>query len=633
MTFPRVTLVVAAMLVMAMAPAAVAAPGVRHPALVSQNPADDTPRVLDGRVLSLTRVGNEMIVGGDFTRVATNAGTVSRSNLFAFDMRTGLLSAGFHPAADAPVAALASAGDGRSVFVGGYFTHIDGAAAGHLAKLDVASGARTTRFHANVRGDRVSDLDREGQTLYLAGQFYGVDAVSRDSLAAVDTVTGRPDPRVSFRFSGVNAGGTTKIERFDVSPDGREMIAVGNFTRVDGLLRRQIVRFRLGGSHASVSSWSTARFGDVCVNVFDSYMRDIDISADGRYFVVGTTGGYGLGPAYGGLCDTVSRWAMRSTGPKQQPTWVDYTGGDTTLSVLSTGAAIYAGGHMRWENNPFEGEAAGPGAVPREGVAALDPRSGLPLEWNPGRDPRGEGVFALYATEAGLWMGTDTCCIAGEQRDRLHFLPLAGGTRVVVPSVYRLPNQLWDVGDDGLLRHRHYDGIRFSAASKLSTPGIDWREARGAFVTDGRLYTGWSDGRLYERTFGGGTLGAPAAIDLHGLTAKRFPVSRLTGMFLRGGRLYYTVTHDRHLYFRYFTPDSDVVGALTFVADGALRDHWGSASGMFLAGRRLYVGHTSGRLDRIRFQHGRPIVGSATPVSGPGIDGQRWNQRGLFLFG
>ncbi len=216
-------------------------------------------------------------------------------------------------------------------------------------------------------------------------------------------------------------------------------MAVGNFTTVDGLDRWQIVRIDLSTSPASVANWETDRYKRQCVSKFDSYMRDVDVAPDGSYFLVATTGAFMGGPGAGVLCDTVTRWPMDASGSGLQPAWADYTGGDTTWTVLSTGVAIYVGGHMRWENNSFRGDAAGPGAVVRQGTAALDPLNGLPLDYNPRRDPRREGVFELYPTSDGLWYGTDSCCIGGERHEQLHFMPLAGGKDVPAPSTYHLP--------------------------------------------------------------------------------------------------------------------------------------------------------------------------------------------------
>ena len=64
-------------------------------------------------------------------------------------------------------------------------------------------------------------------------------------------------------------------------------------------------------------------------------MSDVDIAPDGSYFVIGTTGAFMGGANAGVLCDTASRWEINATGTALQPTWVDYTGGDTTFSVTA----------------------------------------------------------------------------------------------------------------------------------------------------------------------------------------------------------------------------------------------------------------------------------------------------------
>jgi hypothetical protein len=605
-----------------------AAVNVPQAVVVSSNPADWTPHVLDGKVAAIVQVGNRMVAGGQFTQVASAAApttAIARSNIFAFDASTGAIDTAFAPVLDGEVESLAVAPDGLHVFAGGRFTRINGVAQKSLVKLRLTDGARITAFKGKTNA-RVKDMAVSGGRLYIGGTFATVNGVARSALAAVDPVTGALSNDVNLAFTGPRTG-TVNIDKFDITPDGSRLIAIGNWTYVAGLQRDQIVMVDLTTSPVGVADWATTRYQQQCARVFATYMRDIDISADGSYFVVGTTGAYRAGS----MCDTAGRWETGRTGSGQQPTWVNYTGGDTLYSVAITGTAVYVGGHQRWMNNSFAGDRAGPGAVAREGIAALDPVNGLPLSWDPGRD-RGVGVFSLVSTAQGLWIGSDTDRIGRfEYHGRIAFMPVAGGSPVPEYRVGTLPGDLYQLGLDGTLTRRSFDGATAGAPAAVAT-GVDWSTARGAFMVSGRLYTGNADGTLTVRDFDGATAGFSSPIALNGLTSTQFPISRITGMFFSNGRIYYTVSGgDTRLYYRYFTPESGVVGADTFVASGATDGrNWSTVNGLTMASGRLYYATTTGTLSAVDFTDGLP-TGSATVLSGPGVDGQTWQSRGLFV--
>ena len=66
-----------------------------------------------------------------------------------------------------------------------------------------------------------------------------------------------------------------------------------------------------GPAAATVADWSTEFYTSVCASVFDTYMRDLDISPDGKYLVVTTTGAYRAPPS---ACDTWARFEVASSG-------------------------------------------------------------------------------------------------------------------------------------------------------------------------------------------------------------------------------------------------------------------------------------------------------------------------------
>jgi hypothetical protein len=459
----------------------VAQPGgavnVPHAVVVSADPANWTPHVLDGKVDAIVVVGNKMVAGGLFTKVATAddpATPIARSNIFAFDATSGAIDMAFAPVMNGEVESLAVAPDGLHVFAGGRFAKINGVAQKSLAKLRPSDGARIAQFKGKTNA-RVKDMAVGGGRLYIGGTFATVNGVARTALAALDPTTGALSTDLALAFSGPR-NGTLNTDKLDITPDGSKLIAIGNWTLVNDLQRDQIVMVDLTTTPNSVFDWATTRYQQQCAAVFDTYMRDVDVPPDGSYFVVGTTGAYRAGS----LCDTAARWELGRTGSGQQPTWVDYTGGDTLYSVAVTGSAVYVGGHQRWMNNPYKADRAGAGAVPREGIAALDPVNGLPLSWNPGRD-RGVGAFALVSTPEGLWIGSDTDRIGRfEYHGRIAFMPADGGGAVPESRVGALPGELYRVGTNGVLDRRSFDGTTLGAPAPVGS--VDWSHSRGAFM-------------------------------------------------------------------------------------------------------------------------------------------------------
>ncbi len=505
-----------------------AAVNTAQPTMVSDVPASFTPQVMNGSVVAITQVGNKIIAGGTFTTVrqtATSA-NITRNRLFAFDATTGQIDPTFNPNLGGSVNSLDT--DGTYVYVGGSFGSVGGnAAIKRVVKL-TAAGAVVPTFNA-VPNKVVNEVVVRGSRLFVGGAFTSIKAgtsSSRNALAALDSRTGAVLPDVNVPFTGLYNGGGTNIKRFDLTPDGTKLVAVGNFTTVGGLARQQIAMLNTPTTGAaSVASWSTNRYdrdhNPYCATVFDTFMRDVDFAPDGSYFAVTSTGAFGGGTSVGTLCDTTTRWETDSTG--NDPTWADYTGGDTTYGVAVTGTAIYVGGHMRWENNPFQGDQAGPGAVPREGIAALDPVNGLPLSWNPGRT-RGKGAQALFATSTGLWVGSDTTKFARQLRQRIAFLPLAGGRAVPVVPPAALPNTLYlatraPSTSSGVLYRVNAAGAPLQAADS----GPDW-VADAGFVSGGNVAS-WGAGVPFDSTVPPSTPPDVFADERWGAQSWDFPVA------------------------------------------------------------------------------------------------------------
>ncbi|MFL6179955.1 MAG: hypothetical protein ACJ74E_08905 [Actinomycetes bacterium] len=624
--------------------------------VVSANPADWTPQVLDGRVNAMVQIGDTVIAGGTFTKIA-DAGsnrTINQSYLFAFDATSGAIDSRFDPRLDGDVEALAASPDGKSVIVGGAFTSVDNSKQDHLVKIDLQQVRVDNSFKGSAN-DLVEEIQVVGNDLYVSGRFTQVAGTDRSGMARLDANTGAVDPTFDVAFTDPPQW-ILSVAEFSVDPTGSKLVAIGNFGKVGGQARVQVAMLDLTTNPVSVADWQTDEFRIFvpgssltwCQSNFLFWVRDVDFSPDGSYFTIASTGANRPNR----LCDTVSRWESDASGSGQKPSWVAWSGGDSFISLANTGSAVYVGGHNQYMNNPYVDQDCGVctpagGAIAREGLAALDPLTGLPYTWNPGRS-RGYGVMQFLTTAEGLWLGSDTDRLGGEIRPRIGFFPVDGGVAVPPSVPYALPGDLYNLdAATGQMRRRSYDLTTLGTTE--SVPNVSWKKARGVFALDGRLYFGWADGTLRTRSFDGNAVGAMTKVNLHGLEAVPEPhtffipgtttpipsisdhFANMTGAFFADGRMYYTVKKDPRLYYRFFTAESQTVGANLYVAstnsDGV---NWRTVRGMTMASGQLVYASADGTLNRVAFDG--KLLGVPETIGGPLVDGVDWTSRGFFAF-
>lgn len=428
--------------------ASIASASGANPDVVGAVPAAYTPWIRDGQVLAITQVGSTMIVGGNFTQVSppnAASGTTSTS-IVAFDAATGTINSAFNPRLNGEVDALL-AGPNNTVYVGGAFTSAGGQTVYRVTQLNVADGSIVAAFSGARFNAAVNSLKIADGLIWVGGYFTAVGTVAHGGLAAINPTTGALSSVMNVQLSGHHGTSTNRtsvgVRAMDVSPDGRRLITVGNFTTADGLNRQQVAMIDISSTTATLDqNWSTTDYTPQCFsNAFDSTVRGVAFSPDGSYLAIAATGGYNAGT----LCDTTSRFETNAVGTDLHPTWSDVTGGDTPWSVAITNTAVYVGGHFRWENNSQCGDRACEGAVPRPGVTALDPINGVPYAWNPGRNPRGAGAYALYVSPTGLWVGSDTEWIGNHKyhRDRIAYFPYSGGYNLPSTNTGSLPGTVY----------------------------------------------------------------------------------------------------------------------------------------------------------------------------------------------
>lgn len=199
------------------------------------NQTPDEAWMTNGIVYSIIRHGDYVYVGGKFTRVQSAPGGQSfkATNLARFDAETGVGDPTWTPdvtGADMTVTRVyALAAAGGNIYVGGKFEAVDGLVRRNLAAASVETGVVDPAVDPLVGSGTdkgVQTLLASGSKVYLGGFFTTIDGVQRRYLGALDH-SGNLDKTWKPKTDG-------QVRSFGSSCDGNSVFASGKFRKAAG---------------------------------------------------------------------------------------------------------------------------------------------------------------------------------------------------------------------------------------------------------------------------------------------------------------------------------------------------------------------------------------------------------------
>ncbi len=348
--------------------------------------------MVNGTVNALVEMGGILYIGGSFTQVIPVSGPpVERSNIAAIDLNTGMPTA-WDPGSSGRVLALAAGGG--AIYAGGYFTAVGGQTRNNIAALDPVTGAATA-WNPNANG-LVNAIAVGDGVVYVGGDFTTIGGQSHIWLAAVSPSSGIAsawNPFVDWNSGSVNALAMGA---------GKLYVGGWDFKLISGEVRRGLIEFDTASGLAT--SWNP-QLRSLYINYpsgLEGPPNVLAIKVDGNVLYVG---GYFLEAS--GLSRRKIAAFNLATGlitgwnPNGGMT---VTFGDGVQTIVVSDGVIYVGGIYF---STMGGQA-------REGVAALDPTSGLATPWNPNPGPGDRGVLALAAAGGRIYAGGLFTSILGQ---------------------------------------------------------------------------------------------------------------------------------------------------------------------------------------------------------------------------
>jgi hypothetical protein len=204
---------------------------------------------VNGNVNALAVVGNEVVVGGDFT----SAGGVSANNVARFNTQTNTwssLGTGSSNGVNGEVSALAVVGN--EVVVGGGFTSAGGVSANRVARFNTQTNTWSSLGTGSSNGvnSTVFALAVVGNEVYVGGEFTSAGGVSANRVARFNTQTNT--------WSSLGTGSSNGVLGFvyALAVVGNEVVVGGAFSSAGGVSANCVARF-----NTQTNTWSALGTG------------------------------------------------------------------------------------------------------------------------------------------------------------------------------------------------------------------------------------------------------------------------------------------------------------------------------------------------------------------------------------
>ncbi len=376
----------------------------------------------NGQVTAIAVAGGIVYVGGRFTSVrppGKPAGTeeVARTYLAAFDASTGALLTSFNHTVNAAVHSLAVSADGQTLYLGGDFTTVDGAARSRIAAVSVPSGSdpsgALTTWNPGSNA-RVASIVASASTVYVSGSFTVVNGNAKQRVAALSPSSGAVLPAFTAAADNV-------VYQLALSAGGDKLYLAGAFQSLnaDPLHRAAAVVDSVTGTALPFPAGVVIPPKTPSCTV---EAKAVKTDSSGAYFGVEGSGYGCFDGTFAANTDGSLRWQSKCLG--------------ATQAVQPIGGILYTGSHT---HDCSGDRPADPNAFPEVGslkglsrhLLARSTDKGLLGTWYPNTDggPNNAGLGPRVMTSDGsqLFVGGEFTTVNGlPQQGFARFDPATG---------------------------------------------------------------------------------------------------------------------------------------------------------------------------------------------------------------